>query len=124
MSVLIPDTYEWTTNILAEATGRDIPVVDNWWQTETGWPIAANPLGLTQFPLKAGSPTKPVPGFQVGVLDPAGKPVPAGEEGLIVMKLPLPPGTMATVWGDDSQVRVLISLRLRRLLPHRRLGIP
>lgn len=100
---LDPDTYEWTTSILAEATGRDIPVVDNWWQTETGWPIAANPLGLTRFPLKAGSPTKPVPGYQVEILDPSGSPVPAGTEGLIVMKLPLPPGTMATVWGDDSR---------------------
>ncbi|GAA1815527.1 propionyl-CoA synthetase [Brevibacterium celere] len=100
---LDPDTYEWTTSKLAEATGRDIPVVDNWWQTETGWPIAANPLGLTQFPLKPGSPTKPVPGYQIEVVDPGGAPVPAGQEGLIVMKLPLPPGTMATVWGDDSR---------------------
>lgn len=100
---LDPDTYEWTTQILAEATGREIPVVDNWWQTETGWPIAANPLGLTRFPLKAGSPTKPVPGYQVEVLDPAGQPVPAGQEGVIVIKLPLPPGTMATVWGDDAR---------------------
>lgn len=100
---LDPDTYEWTTNILAEATGREIPVVDNWWQTETGWPIAANPLGLTRFPLKAGSPTKPVPGYEIEVVDPGGAPVPAGQEGLIVMKLPLPPGTMATVWGDDSR---------------------
>lgn len=100
---LDPDTYEWTTQILAEATGRDIPVVDNWWQTETGWPIAANPLGLNRFPLKAGSPTKSVPGYQIEILDASGKPVPAGEEGLIVMKLPLPPGTMATVWGDDSR---------------------
>ncbi|MFF8893575.1 acetate--CoA ligase [Brevibacterium casei] len=100
---LDPDTYEWTTRILAEATGRDIPVVDNWWQTETGWPIAANPLGLTRFPLKAGSPTKPVPGYDIEIVDPGGAPVPAGQEGLIVMKLPLPPGTMATVWGDDSR---------------------
>lgn len=100
---LDPDTYEWTTRILAEATGRDIPVVDNWWQTETGWPIAANPLGLTRFPLKAGSPTKPVPGYDIKIVDPGGAPVPAGQEGLIVMKLPLPPGTMATVWGDDSR---------------------
>ena len=100
---LDPDTYEWTTKILAEATGRDIPVVDNWWQTETGWPITANPLGLTRFPIKAGSSTKPNPGFQVEIVDPGGKPVPAGEEGLIVIKLPLPPGTMATVWGDDER---------------------
>ena len=100
---LDPDTYEWTTRILAEATGRDIPVVDHWWQTDTGWPIASNPLGLTRFPLKAGSPTKPVPGYDIEIVDPGGAPVPAGQEGLIVMKLPLPPGTMATVWGDDSR---------------------
>ena len=100
---LDPDTYEWTTKILAEATGRDVPVVDNWWQTETGWPITANPLGLTRFPLKAGSSTKPTPGFHVEVVDPGGQPVPAGEEGLIVIRLPLPPGTMATVWGDDER---------------------
>ena len=100
---LDPDTYDWTTKILAEATGRDIPVVDNWWQTETGWPITANPLGLTRFPLKAGSSTKPTPGFHVEVVDPGGRPVPAGEEGLIVIRLPLPPGTMATVWGDDER---------------------
>ncbi|MCU4295708.1 acetate--CoA ligase [Brevibacterium permense] len=100
---LDPDTYEWTTKILAEATGRDVPVVDNWWQTETGWPITANPLGLTRFPLKAGSSTKRTPGFHVEVVDPGGQPVPAGEEGLIVIRLPLPPGTMATVWGDDER---------------------
>ncbi|SUW13878.1 Acetyl-coenzyme A synthetase [Brevibacterium iodinum] len=100
---LDPDTYEWTTKILAEATGRDVPVVDNWWQTETGWPITANPLGLTRFPLKAGSSTKPTPGFHVEVVDPGGQPVPSGEEGLIVIRLPLPPGTMATVWGDDER---------------------
>ena len=100
---LDPDTYEWTTKTLAEATGRDIPVVDNWWQTETGWPIAANPLGLTRFPLKPGSPTKPVPGYRIEVVDPGGTPVEAGEEGLIVIRLPLPPGTMATVWGDDER---------------------
>ncbi|WP_113902960.1 MULTISPECIES: acetate--CoA ligase [Brevibacterium] len=100
---LDPDTYEWTTRVLREATGRDIPVVDNWWQTETGWPIAANPLGLTRFPLKPGSPTKPVPGYRVEVVDPSGTPLPPGKEGLIVIRLPLPPGTMATVWGDDDR---------------------
>ncbi len=100
---LDPDTYEWTTRVLRQATGRDVPVVDNWWQTETGWPIAANPLGLTRFPLKPGSPTKPIPGYQVEIVDPSGTPMPAGQEGLIVIRLPLPPGTMATVWGDDSR---------------------
>lgn len=100
---LDPDTYEWTTEKLAEATGRSIPVIDNWWQTETGWPIAANPIGLHTYPLKAGSPTKPVPGYQVEVLDAAGNPVPAGQDGLVVIRLPMPPGTMATVWDDDER---------------------
>lgn len=100
---LDPDTYEWTTEKLAEATGRSIPVIDNWWQTETGWPIAANPIGLHTYPLKAGSPTKPVPGYQVEVLDAAGNPVPAGQDGLVVIRLPMPPGTMATVWEDDER---------------------
>jgi propionyl-CoA synthetase len=100
---LDPDTYEWTTEKLKEATGRDIPVIDNWWQTETGWPIATNPIGLHKYPLKAGSPTLPTPGYQVEILDAAGNRVPAGQDGLVVVKLPLPPGTMATVWGDDER---------------------
>lgn len=100
---LDPDTYAWTTEKLAAATGRDIPVIDNWWQTETGWPIATNPIGLHRFPLKAGSPTKPVPGYQVEIVDAGGEPVPAGQDGLVVIRLPLPPGTMATVWGDDER---------------------
>ena len=100
---LDPDTYEWTTATMAEATGRDIPVVDNWWQTETGWPIAANPLGIERMPLKAGSPTVPTPGYRLRVVDPAGKDVPAGTEGLILADLPLPPGTMASIWGDDER---------------------
>ena len=100
---LDPDTYAWTTKKLAEATGRDIPVIDNWWQTETGWPIATNPIGLHRFPLKAGSPTKPVPGYQVEIVDAAGSPVPAGQDGLVVIRLPLPPGTMATIWVDDER---------------------
>jgi propionyl-CoA synthetase len=100
---LDPDTYAWTTDTLSAATGRDIPVVDNWWQTETGWPIAANPLGIERLPLKPGSPTVPVPGYNLRVVDAAGDPVPAGQEGLILADLPLPPGTMATVWGDDER---------------------
>ncbi|MCQ9388714.1 acetate--CoA ligase [Brevibacterium sp. 50QC2O2] len=100
---LDPDTYEWTTEKLKEATGRDIPVIDNWWQTETGWPIATNPIGLHKYPLKAGSPTLPTPGYQVEILDAAGNRVPAGQDGLVVVKLPLPPGTMTTVWGDDER---------------------
>lgn len=100
---LDPDTYAWTTDTMAAATGRDIPVVDNWWQTETGWPIAANPLGIERLPLKAGSPTVPTPGYRLRVVDPAGNDVPRGTEGLIVADLPLPPGTMATIWGDDER---------------------
>src|SRR5699024_894239 len=100
---LDPDTSEWTHKTRAETTGRDIPGIDTGVQTGTRCPIAANPLGLTRFPLKPGSPTNPVPGYQVEILDPNGTPVPAGKEGLIVMRLPLPPGTMATVWGDDSR---------------------
>jgi propionyl-CoA synthetase len=94
---LDPDTYEWATSRLG------IPVVDNWWQTETGWPIAANLRGLEPMPIKAGSPTVPVPGFDVQVLDELGAPVPAGAEGAICVRLPLPPGTLSTLWGDDDR---------------------
>lgn len=100
---LDPDTYDWTTATMAAATGRDIPVVDNWWQTETGWPIAANPLGIERLPLKPGSPTVPAPGYRLRVVDPAGDDVAPGTEGLILADLPLPPGTMATIWGDDDR---------------------
>jgi propionyl-CoA synthetase len=94
---LDPDTYEWATDELG------VPVIDNWWQTETGWPIAANLRGLEPMPIKPGSPTVAVPGYQVEVLDEKGAPVPAGEEGAICIKLPLPPGTVTTVWGDDDR---------------------
>jgi len=94
---LDPETYEW----IAAALG--VPVIDHWWQTETGWAIAANPLGLEQLPVKAGSPTVPVPGYQVAIVDGMGEPVPAGTEGNIVIKLPLPPGTLATLWGNDQR---------------------
>ncbi|GHD08926.1 AMP-binding protein [Zhihengliuella salsuginis] len=94
---LDPDTYEWSRDGLA------VPVIDNWWQTETGWPIAANPAGLELLPLKAGSPTVPVPGYRVEILDPLGEPVPAGGEGNIAIRLPLPPGTLSSLWGDDQR---------------------
>ncbi len=94
---LDPDTYAWATSRLG------VPVVDNWWQTETGWPICANPVGLEPLPLKAGSPSVPMPGYDVQVLDPAGAPVPAGEEGAICLRLPMPPGTLPTLWGDDDR---------------------
>ena len=94
---LDPDTYQWASDLL------EIPVIDHWWQTETGWPIVANHMGLEPMTVKPGSPTKPVPGYDVQVLSPEGKPVPAGEEGAIVIKLPLPPGCLPTVWGDDER---------------------
>ena len=94
---LDPDTYLWATDHLG------VPVVDNWWQTETGWPIAANLRGLEPMPIKAGSPTVAVPGFAVRVVDPAGEDLPADTEGSIVIDLPLPPGTLPTLWGDDDR---------------------
>jgi propionyl-CoA synthetase len=94
---LDPDTYEWATRTAG------VPVIDNWWQTETGWPIAANLRGLDPMDIKPGSPTVPVPGYDVCVLDALGKPVAAGEEGAICIRLPLPPGTLPTLWGDDDR---------------------
>ncbi|HEY7104632.1 MAG TPA: propionyl-CoA synthetase [Mycobacteriales bacterium] len=94
---LDPETYRWACDLL------DIPVVDHWWQTETGWPVAANPLGLEQLPAKAGSPTVPMPGWDVRVLDPSGAPVPADVDGALVVKLPLPPGALPTLWRDDER---------------------
>jgi propionyl-CoA synthetase len=94
---LDPDTWEWATERLA------IPVIDHWWQTETGWPIAANLRGLEPMPIKAGSPTVPVPGFDVRVLDPSGAEVARSTEGAICLKLPLPPGTLPTLWNDDDR---------------------
>jgi propionyl-CoA synthetase len=94
---LDPETYEWATEQLG------IPVVDHWWQTETGWPVAANLRGLEPKPIKPGSPTVPVPGYDVRVLDPSGKEVTAGTEGAICIRLPLPPGTLPTLWRDDDR---------------------
>jgi len=94
-----PDTVLWAERILG------VPVVDHWWQTETGWAIAANPVGLGLLPIKPGSPTVPMPGYAVEILDDAGHPVPAGTLGNIVVKLPLPPGCLPTLWGDDERFR-------------------
>jgi propionyl-CoA synthetase len=91
-----PDTLEWAQKLLG------IPVVDHWWQTETGWPIAANPLGLEAFPVKPGSATKPMPGYAIRVLDELGEEVPAGENGAIAIRLPLPPGCLPTLYNDDA----------------------
>jgi len=94
---LDPETYRWAGQMLG------IPVIDHWWQTETGWPIAANPMGLDPMPTKAGSPTKPMPGFDVRVVDPDGADVGPGVTGDIVIKLPLPPGCLPTLWNDDER---------------------
>ncbi|GAA2150325.1 propionyl-CoA synthetase [Humibacillus xanthopallidus] len=94
---LDPDTYEWASAALGK------PVIDNWWQTETGWPIAANPKGIGLLPIKAGSPTVAVPGYDVQILDGSGESVEPGVEGAICIKLPMPPGTLPTLWGDDER---------------------
>ncbi len=93
-----PDTVAWAETIL----GR--PVVDHWWQTETGWAIAANPVGLGLMPIKRGSPTVPMPGYQVDIVDEACKPVPTGTMGAIVIKLPLPPGCLPTLYRQDERM--------------------
>jgi propionyl-CoA synthetase len=92
-----PDTLNWAAEKLR------IPVVDHWWQTETGWPIAANCLGIEQLPIKPGSPTRAVPGYDVRVLGDDGAELPAGEIGSIMIRLPLPPGTLPTLWGNDQR---------------------
>jgi propionyl-CoA synthetase len=92
-----PDTYHWAYELLQR------PVIDHWWQTETGWPITANCLGIEQFPIKPGSSTKPVPGYNVQVLDNSGNPNGKKQEGLIVVQLPLPPGTLPTLWNADKR---------------------
>ncbi|NKQ55688.1 propionyl-CoA synthetase [Amycolatopsis sp. K13G38] len=94
---LDPETYHWAHDKLGT------PVIDHWWQTETGWPIAANPRGLEPLPVKPGSATVPVPGYDVRILDQSGTELPAGREGAIAIKLPLPPGTLPTLWGDDDR---------------------
>ncbi len=92
-----PDTLAWAERILG------VPVVDHWWQTETGWAIAANCLGIEQLPIKPGSPTKAVPGYTIEVLDDLGEPVKAGDIGRIMLRLPLPPGCLPTLWGDEQR---------------------
>jgi propionyl-CoA synthetase len=94
---LDPETYMWAGEKLG------IPVVDHWWQTETGWPIVANPRGLEPMPTRPGSPSVPVPGYAVRVVDPAGADVPPGTDGAIVIRLPLPPGCLPTLWHDDER---------------------
>ncbi len=92
---LDPDTLKWAENNL------NVPVIDHWWQTETGWAIAGNCLGLHHFPVKEGSPTKAAPGWNLQVVDENSTPVTTGEIGSLVAKLPLPPGTLSTLWNND-----------------------
>lgn len=92
-----PDTLHWAEDKLG------VPVIDHWWQTETGWPICANPVGIELLPVKPGSATVPIPGYDVQVLDEGGHQVKAGEIGSIVVKLPLPPGTLPTLWQNDER---------------------
>jgi propionyl-CoA synthetase len=96
---LDPETYRWAGDLLG------IPVIDHWWQTETGWAIAADPMGLEQLPTKPGSPTKPVPGYDVRIVDDEGNAAEPGIPGQIVIRLPLPPGCLPTLWHDDEGFR-------------------
>jgi len=92
-----PDTLHWAEDAVK------VPVIDHWWQTETGWAIAANCMGLERLPVKAGSPTRPVPGWNVQVLDEACREIPRGQQGTICVKLPLPPGALPTLWNNDER---------------------
>ena len=94
-----PDTVQWAERILG------VPVIDHWWQTETGWTIAGNPLGLGLLPVKHGSATVPMPGYDVKILDEGGKPVAAGTMGSIAIALPLPPGSLPTLWNADERFK-------------------
>ena len=94
---LDPDTLGWARDKLG------VPVIDHWWQTETGWPIAANPRGLEPMSVKPGSATVPVPGWDVRILDPEGAELPPGQQGAIAIRLPLPPGSLPTLWHDDQR---------------------
>jgi propionyl-CoA synthetase len=94
-----PATVEWAETILG------VPVIDQWWQTETGWGIVGNPVGLGLLPVKHGSPTVPMPGYDVRIVDEAANPVEDGRMGSIVVKLPLPPGCLPTLWQNDERMR-------------------
>jgi propionyl-CoA synthetase len=94
-----PDTILWAQDQLG------VPVIDHWWQTETGYAIAANPLGVEALPIKIGSPAVAMPGYDVQILDEGGKPVTAGELGAIAIKLPLPPGTLPTLWNAEDRFK-------------------
>ena len=94
-----PDTLHWAEDNL------NVPVIDHWWQTETGWAISGNPLGVHLFPIKYGSATRPMPGWNVQILNAENKEVPRGDIGAICVKLPLPPGTLPTLWNADDRYK-------------------
>ncbi len=94
-----PDTITWAQDKL------NVPIVDHWWQTETGWTIAGNPLGIEELPTKLGSPAKPMPGYDVHILDEGGHPVKPGVLGAIAIKLPLPPGTLPNLWNAEARFK-------------------
>jgi len=94
-----PDSVAWAEHAL------DRPVIDHWWQTETGWAIAGNPIGIERLPVKHGSACVPMPGYDLAVLDEAGKPVAPDTMGTIALRLPLPPGCLPTLWGSDERFR-------------------
>ncbi|MGR3515325.1 MAG: propionyl-CoA synthetase [Paracoccaceae bacterium] len=94
-----PDTIKWAQNKLG------VPVIDHWWQTETGYAIAANPMGIEKLPVKIGSPSVAMPGYNVQILGDDGHPLPAGELGAIAVKLPLPPGTLPTLWNAEERFK-------------------
>ncbi len=94
-----PDTIQWAQAVL------DRPVIDHWWQTETGWTIAGNPVGLGTLPVKLGSPAVPMPGYEIQVLDEGGHEVPRGKLGAVCVKLPLPPSCLPTLWNADERFR-------------------
>ncbi|MCW4152872.1 AMP-binding protein [Halomonas sp. 18H] len=96
---LDPTTHAW----LSDKTG--LPILDHWWQTETGWAICCNPVGIEKLPTQPGSAGMPTPGFDVAILDASGQPVGPGEQGQVAVRLPLPPGCLTTIWGDDARFR-------------------
>lgn len=94
-----PDTITWAQDNLG------VPIIDHWWQTETGWSIAANPVGIETLPIKLGSPSLPMPGYDVQILDEGGHPMKPGELGAIAVKLPLPPGTLPNLWNAEARYK-------------------
>ena len=94
-----PDTINWAQNLLG------VPVIDHWWQTETGWTIVGNPTGIESLPIKVGSPSVPMPGYDIKILDNDGNELSNGELGAVAIKLPLPPGSLPTLWKAEERFK-------------------